>query len=322
MEEEAEQVVTQGAETAETVSDQATELVSETAGAVADQATELVTETATLATEQAVKYWEIIQPYIMPVIFALLILFFGRIVARIISKIVVRVMKRAKLDETLVHFLGNFTFMTMMVFVVLAALERVGVKTTSFLAVLGAAGLAIGLAFKDSLSNFSSGLMMLIFRPFKVGDFVEAGGTAGIVELINIFTTQMRTPDNKLIIVPNSKITADNITNFTAKDTRRMDLVFGVGYGDDLKLVQSTLEAILAADERILEDPAPTIGLLELGDSSVNFAVRPWVKTAAYWDVYFDLMRTVKDRFDQVGISIPFPQRDLHVLKDDASSVA
>jgi len=183
-------------------------------------------------------------------------------------------------------------------------------------AVLGAAGLAVGLALQGSLSNFAAGVLMIIFKPFKVGDFVEAGGTAGVVVDINIFTTIMKTGDNKKIIIPNGKINSDNITNFSANDTRRVDLVAGVSYGDDLDKVKTVLKEILAADERVLKDPEPTIGVLELADSSVNFAVRPWVKTADYWPTLFAVQEEIKKRFDKEGISIPFPQQDVHMFQE------
>jgi small conductance mechanosensitive channel len=199
--------------------------------------------------------------------------------------------------------------------VFIAALSTLGFETTSFIAVIGAAGLAIGFALQGSLANFASGVMLIIFRPFSVGNFVEAGGQSGSVEEIRIFSTVLKTPDNKMVIIPNSKITGDNIVNYSAKDQRRIDMVFGIGYGDDLQRAKQILERIIAEDSRILDDPAVTIGVLELGDSSVNFAVRPWVKTADYWAVYFDLMEKVKLTFDREGISIPFPQRDVHLFQ-------
>jgi small conductance mechanosensitive channel len=200
-----------------------------------------------------------------------------------------------------------------MTFVIVAAIGTLGVQTTSFVAVLGAAGLAVGFALQGSLSNFAAGVMLIVFRPFKAGDYVEAGGTAGSVQEVSIFTTVMKTPDNKKVIIPNSQITGGSITNYSAMETRRVDMVFGIGYGDNIKQAKDTLEQILAADERILKDPAPTIAVSELADSSVNFVVRPWVKTADYWAVYFDLTEKVKLTFDEKGISIPFPQQDVHM---------
>jgi small conductance mechanosensitive channel len=199
--------------------------------------------------------------------------------------------------------------------VILAALAQLGIQTTSFIAVIGAAGLAVGLALQGSLANFAAGVLMVIFRPFQVGDFIEGAGVSGIVEEMQIFTTQLRTPDNKTIIIPNAKITGDNVTNYTRKDKRRVDLVIGVSYRDEIGKVKGVVADVLNGDERVLKDPAPTIAVLELGDSSVNFAVRPWVRTEDYWDVYFETTEKIKKRFDAEGISIPFPQRDVHLYQ-------
>lgn len=244
---------------------------------------------------------------------ALAALVLGWLVAKIIRGIVRRVMRRAKMDELLVGFVGNMTYMGLMTLVIITALGVLGVNMTSFAAVLAAAGLAIGLALQGSLSNFASGVMIIAFRPFKVGDYVEAGGVAGVVEEVQVFATRLRTPDNKAVIVPNGGITAGEITNYSAKDTRRVDLVFGIGYDDDLQKAKNVLTEIIKRDQRVLQDPVPTIAVLELGDSSVNFAVRPWVKTADYWDVYFGITEAVKVEFDKQGISIPFPQSDVHL---------
>jgi len=200
-----------------------------------------------------------------------------------------------------------------LVFVVLAALGQLGIQTTSFIAVIGAAGLAIGLALQGSLSNFAAGFLMIIFRPFKVGDFIEGAGVAGTVEKIQIFTTQLKTPDNKTIIIPNAKLSGDNIVNFSAKGTRRVDMVFGIGYGDDMDKARKIITDVIDNDPRVLKDPPPKIAVLTLGDSSVDFAVRPWVKVPDYWDLWFDVTETIKKRFDAEGVSIPFPQRDVHV---------
>ncbi|MCK4502060.1 MAG: mechanosensitive ion channel, partial [Desulfuromonadales bacterium] len=178
----------------------------------------------------------------------------------------------------------------------------------------------IGLSLQGTLSNFASGIMLILFRPFKVGDFVEAGGVSGIIEEIQIFSTKMSSVDNKEITVPNGQIIGSTITNYSAKETRRVDLVIGVGYNDDLKKVREVLEDILSSDDRILKDPEPTIGVLELADSSVNFAVRPWVKSENYWPVLFATQETIKLRFDAEGISIPYPQQDLHIIKEDSSA--
>jgi small conductance mechanosensitive channel len=253
--------------------------------------------------------------YGLKIIAAIVIFVVGRWVARALRNMLKRMMAKGNVDEILVSFVGNLTYIALLAFVIIAALNQLGIQTTSFIAVIGAAGLAVGLALQGSLANFAAGVLMIIFRPFTAGDYIEGAGVAGIVEKAHIFTTQLKTPDNKTIIIPNAKIMGDNITNYSAKDTRRVDMVIGVGYGDDLKKVREILEDILAKDDRILDDPAPTIGVLELGDNSVNFAVRPWVKSEDYWGVYFDSTETVKRRFDEEGISIPFPQRDVHLYE-------
>jgi small conductance mechanosensitive channel len=244
---------------------------------------------------------------------ALAIFIIGRWVARRLAGLIEQGMQRTDADTMLTGFVRNLTYMGLLTFVILAAVGQLGVQTTSFIAVLGAAGFAVGLALQGSLGNFASGVLVMIFRPFKSGDFVEAGGTMGIVEAIQIFTTTLRTGDNKTIIVPNGQITSGTITNYSAKDTRRVDLVIGVSYGDDLDKVRRVIEEVIAAEGRVLSEPEPTIGVLELADSSVNFAVRPWVKSSDYWPVYFGLMESFKKRFDQEGISIPFPQQDVYL---------
>jgi small conductance mechanosensitive channel len=265
---------------------------------------------------------ELVTLYGVRVIAALAIFILGRWVARILKGFVQRMMRKTEVDDTLVSFVGNLTYIALLTFVVIAALNQLGVQTTSFIAVIGAAGLAIGLALQGSLANFAAGVLLIIFRPFKGGDFIEGAGVAGTVEKIHIFTTQLKSPDNKTIIIPNAKLTGDNITNYSAKETRRVDMVFGVGYSDDLQKVKQILEDILAKDDRVLKDPAPTIGVLELADSSVNFVCRPWVKTADYWSVYFDITETVKNRFDAEGVSIPFPQRDVHLFEQKEEPLA
>lgn len=259
--------------------------------------------------------------YGIKIIAAIVIFVVGRWVARALRNATKKMMAKGNVDETLISFVGNLTYIALLAFVIIAALNQLGIQTTSFIAVIGAAGLAIGLAWQGSLANFAAGVLMIIFRPFKAGDYIEGAGVAGTVEEIQIFATQLKTPDNKTIIVPNAKMMGDNITNYSAKDTRRMDMVIGVGYGDDLKKVREILEDILAKDDRFLEDPAPTIGVLELGDNSVNFAVRPWVKKEDYWGAYFDVTETVKRRFDEEGISIPYPQRDVHLYEYKEAAV-
>ncbi len=261
------------------------------------------------------KLQELITLYGLKVIAAAVIFIVGRWVAKGLKRLIVRALIKGKVDQTLVSFLGHLTYFTLLAFVIIAALNQLGIQTTSFIAILGAAGLAVGLALQGSLANFAAGVLMIIFRPFRVGDYVEGGGTAGIVEEIQIFTTKLRTPDNKSIIIPNSKITGDNIVNYSAKDSRRMDMIVGVSYDDDYDQVKEVLGDILAKDGRILEEPPPTIGIVEFGDNSVNFAFRPWVKTAEYWDVYFALTEAIKKRFDEEGITIPYPQRDVHLFE-------
>lgn len=257
--------------------------------------------------------------YGLKILAALAIFIIGRIVVGIVTGMVRRGMAKSSMDDTLAKFLIALTRMTLLTLVVIAAISALGVEPVSFVAILGAAGLAVGLALQGSLSNFASGVMLIIFRPFKVGDYIEAGGAAGVIQEIKIFSTIMHTPDNKVVILPNSTITGGSITNYSANDTRRVDMVFGIGYDDDIKLAKETLEAIVTADERVLKDPAPTVALSELADSSVNFVVRPWVKTADYWAVYFAINEQVKLTFDEKGISIPFPQTDVHLHQVTAS---
>ena len=227
-------------------------------------------------------------------------------------------MSKRNVEPTVGSFVSSLVYYALLAFVVLAALNQLGIQTTSFIAVLGAAGLAIGLALKDSLANFAAGFLMVIFNPFKVGDYIEGAGTAGTVEHIRIFTTQLVTPDNKTVIIPNAKLNADNIVNYSAKGTRRVDMVFGIGYEDDIDKATQILQELVQADKRIHKEPAPVIALSELADSSVNFIVRPWVDAKDYWNVLLEMTENVKKRFDSAGISIPFPQRDVHVYEHKA----
>lgn len=263
------------------------------------------------------KLQEWIALYGLKVIAAIAILVIGTFAAKIVRSIIRRLLQKSRVDEMLVSFIASLSYVALMAFIIIAALGKLGVQTASFVAVLAAAGLAIGLALQGSLANFAAGVLMIIFKPFKVGDLIEAGGTFGVVEGIGIFTTELKTADNRQVIVPNAKVTGDNIVNFSTKGQRRVDLVAGVSYSDNLDKVRKVLEEILAEDERILKDPAPTIGVLELADSSVNFAVRPWAKVEDYWGVFFDTQEKIKKRFDAEGISIPFPQRDVHMYKTD-----
>ena len=246
---------------------------------------------------------------------ALVIFYVGRMVARMLQKGLRKMLQTQAVDKILETFVCNLAYWAIMIFVIIAAINQVGVQTTSLIAVMGAAGLAVGLALQGSLSNFAAGVLIVIFRPYRVGDWVEAAGISGSVEQVQILTTILKTGDNKQIIVPNSQIMNSIITNYSANDTRRIDMIVGVSYSDDLDKVRKTLEELVASDERILKDPACTIAVSELADSSVNFVVRPWASTADYWSVKFDLTEAVKKRFDKEGISFPFPQQDVHLYK-------
>ena len=257
-------------------------------------------------------FGDTISIYAINIVFALVIFYVGKWAANFGAELSRKILRKSKTDETLVIFLGNVIYGVLIAVVVLAALGKLGVETTSFIAILGAVGLAIGLAFQSTLSNISAGVMLVIFRPFKLGDFIEAGGVAGVVEELNLFNTVFKTGDNKVIIVANSNIIGGNITNYSKKDTRRVDFVFGIGYDDDLKLAKDTLLEIINEDERVLKDPAPFVAVSELADSSVNFVVRVWVKSGDYWGVNFDTTEKVKLVFDEKGISFPYPQIDIH----------
>lgn len=252
-------------------------------------------------------------PWATQIITAVIIFIVGRWVAKWLTGLVARIMTRSKLDVMLVKFLSSLLYSLLVAVVVLAALEQLGVNTTSALAILGAAGLAVGLALQDSLSNFAAGVMLIIFRPFKTGDFVEVAGNSGTVEEVRIFNTVLKTGDNREITVPNGNIYDGTIINYSARSTRRIDLVFGIGYEDDIKKAKDMFAQIMSEDERILKDPAPAVMVAELADSSVNFNVRPWVNSKDYWAVRSDLLENVKIRFDEEGISIPYPQRDVHL---------
>jgi small conductance mechanosensitive channel len=269
-------------------------------------------------TEQMSKMMEIyIIPWGINIVMAIVIYIIGKMVVGILISFFGKLMTRSEYDDMLVDFIKAILKAIFMLFVIVASLNQLGVDTTSLVAILAAAGLAIGLSLQGALQNFAAGVMLLIFRPFKAGDFIDAGGDSGVVKNISIFTTVMITPDNKEIIIPNGAIYGGNITNFSSKDTRRVDMVVGIGYDSDLKKAKEVLNEMVAADERILKDPAPTVAVAELADNSVNFVVRPWVASADYWGVKFDFTEAVKLRFDAEGISIPFPQMDVHVYKND-----
>ena len=247
------------------------------------------------------------------VIAAIAILVLGWFLAKLLTGVVRRALGRSKVDPTLANFLSSLTYFALLAFVVVATVSKLGVETASFVAILGAAGFAVGFALQGSLANFASGVMLMIFRPFKADDVVEAGGTTGKVVEVGIFATVFTTPDNKKVIVSNSAIMSGNITNYSAMETRRVDLVFGISYGDDMRKAKAVIQRTCDADSRILKDPAVQVAVSELADSSVNLVCRPWVQTADYWAVRFDLIEAVKTAFDAEGISIPFPQRDLHM---------
>lgn len=258
-----------------------------------------------------------IDNYLMPwgikLTTALLIFIVGKWVAKQLVKVLKHALKLSKIDDMLIDFIASIANALLLLVVIMAALNQLGVDTTSLVALIGAAGLAVGLALQNSLQNFAAGVMLLVFKPFKKGDFIEAADISGTVENIQIFSTTLRTGDNKEIIIPNGKIYGTHIINYSSKGTRRVDMTFGIGYDDDLKRAKTILTELVEADERILKDPAPVIALSELGDSSVNFIVRPWVNSSDYWKVYWDMNEKVKLAFDEAGISIPYPQMDVHL---------
>jgi small conductance mechanosensitive channel len=261
---------------------------------------------------------DLLVQYGVNIISAVLILFIGNIIVKAVANSVSKVLEKKDMDKAVVEFVHGLVRYLLFVIVLIAALGRVGVQTASVVAVIGAAGLAVGLALQGSLSNFAAGVLIVAFRPFKSGDYVEIGGVAGSVEAIQIFQTVLKTPDNKMVVVPNSGVIGSPITNYSRHATRRVDLVIGVSYGADLKQTKKVIREALEKDERILKDPDIQIGVLALADSSVNFVVRPWCKTADYWDVYFDSTQAIKEALDEAGIEIPFPQMDVHLNKVEA----
>lgn len=261
---------------------------------------------------------DLISEYALKIVIAIVIFYVGKWIVRKITDLVIKITRKTgKVDETLLKFLSNIIYYALMIVVILTALQQLGVNTTSFLAILGAAGLAIGLALKDSLSNFASGVMIILFRPFKIGDFISAGGVSGTVEEISIFNTILKTGDNQSLIVPNGSITSGTITNVNAKPTRRVDLLIGISYDDDIKKAKDILNNVVRSNEKVLVDEGITVAVAELADSSVNFVVRAWVNTPDYWDVKFALTENIKITFDQEGITIPYPQQDVHHYNKD-----
>ncbi|EGR4403281.1 small-conductance mechanosensitive channel MscS [Vibrio cholerae] len=253
--------------------------------------------------------------YGVNVISAILILFIGNLVVKGVAGSVAKVLKKKEMDKAVVDFIHGIVRYTLFIIVLIAALSRIGVQTASVVAVIGAAGLAVGLALQGSLSNFAAGVLIVAFRPFKSGDYVEIGGVAGSVDSIQIFQTVLKSPDNKMVVVPNSAVIGGAITNYSRHETRRVDMVIGVSYKSDLQKTKRVLRETLEKDPRILKDPDMTIGVLTLADSSINFVVRPWCKTEDYWKVYFDSMQAIKEALDANGIEIPFPQMDVHLNK-------
>ncbi|MBE9532465.1 MAG: mechanosensitive ion channel [Proteobacteria bacterium] len=256
--------------------------------------------------------------YGLKVLAAVVVFILGRWAAKITRGVTRKLLTRASVDPTIISFAANLSYFIILTFVVLAALAQLGIQTTSFIAIIGAAGLAIALSLQSSLSNFAAGFLMIIFHPFKVGDFIEGAGVTGTVEEIQIFSTRLKTPDNKIIIVPNGSLVSGNITNYSTSGTRRVDMVFGIGYDDDIDRAKGVIKDIISNDQRILKEPECFIGLVELADSSVNFAVRPWVNSADYFNVLCDTNESVKKRFDAEGISIPYPQQDVHLVKESS----
>jgi small conductance mechanosensitive channel len=253
------------------------------------------------------------------VIGAIALLIIGRIVAGAVRRGARRVMTRAEADPTLIPFMSSVAYYLVIAFVLIAVLGIFGIPTASFVAVLGAAGLAVGLALQGTLSNFAAGVMLLVFRPFKVGDLVEVGGELGKVVAIGIFTTTMNSLDNKRIIQPNSQVFSGTITNYDGNDTRRVDMVMGISYSDDIPVAKETIERIVTAHPKVLAEPAPQIAVSNLGESSVDLIVRPWCVPDDYWDVYFDLTHQLKEGLEAAGCSIPFPQRDVHLFQEKST---
>ncbi|MBX2848675.1 MAG: mechanosensitive ion channel [Acidiferrobacterales bacterium] len=252
--------------------------------------------------------------YGLKIIIALVIFLIGKRFARGVTNLATRGMKKQNVDIELIGFIDSMLYWALFAVVIIAALGQLGIQTASFVAILGAAGLAVGLALQGSLSNFAAGVLIILLRPIRVGDFVEMAGTSGAVHSIRVFTTELRTPDNKAVTIPNSRVLESNIINYSSTGRRRIDMVIGVGYDDDLQLTRKVIEELIQQDERILSEPEPAVAVNELADSSVNFIVRPWVNSDDYWGVHNDLLEKIKTRFDAEGISIPYPQREVHTI--------
>ena len=261
-------------------------------------------------------FFNLIEIYAPKVIGALVVLLIGLWIVNRIVGLIDKYFTKKAYEETLTKFLVSLANVLLKVILFISVAQMVGVETTSFVAILGAAGLAVGLALQGSLGNFAGSVLLLIFRPFKVGDVIEAQGELGVVKEIQMFCTILRSLDNKKVIIPNGPLAGGIVKNLSAEDTRRVDLVFGIGYGDDIKKAKELLLKITSEDTRVLTEPKTVVAVSELGDSSVNFVCRPWVKTEDYWDFYFDTVEKVKLEFDKNGISIPFPQRDVHIYNE------
>ena len=290
----------------------------EATGDLASDASNLISQAKDdpIAAINALKIWGI--EHLPAAIGAILTLVLGLWLAKLISKAVHKGLLRGNADEMLANFLGKVVKMVLIAVVLISVVGQLGVETTSFAAILAAAGFAIGMALSGTLGNFASGVMILLFRPFKIGHYVEVAGHGGVIEEINVFMTQLRTGDNKQILIPNGEITSGSITNYSAKSTRRVELVIGISYDDDIKKAHEVLNRILEENKLVLKDPAPLVAVKELGADSVNFVVRPWVKSGDYWTVHYGLTETIKLTFDKEGLNFPYPQRDVHIYKQEA----
>ncbi len=276
-----------------------------------------VTKSLSIAEQWFENNSDLIIQYGINLISAILILFIGNLIVKAIANGIAKILTKKQMDSAVIDFVHALVRYLLFIIVLIAALSRIGVQTASVVAVIGAAGLAIGLALQGSLSNFAAGVLIVAFRPFKSGDYVEVAGVAGLVDSIQIFQTVLTTPDNKMVVVPNAGVIGGAITNYSRHDKRRVDHVIGVSYGADLQKTKEVITKVLEADKRVLQEPAITVGVTALADSSVNFVVRPWCRTADYWDVYFDTLQAIKEGLDKEGIEIPFPQMDVHLNKVD-----
>ncbi|MEM9948299.1 MAG: mechanosensitive ion channel domain-containing protein [Cyanobacteria bacterium P01_D01_bin.36] len=272
-------------------------------------------------TELLIGFQPVAVAFIGRAVAAIAIFFIGRTLARLTKRLVKKIMTKAQIDPTLTVFATNILFYAIMAFVVLAVLGQMGIETTSLAAAIGAAGLAIGLALQGSLTNFAAGIIIIIFRPFHVGDWVEADGYSGYIEEIELLTTTLKTLDNRTVIIPNGKLTDGDLVNYSTQGTLRLDLVVGVDYSTDIDRVKAIFMEVMTANNRVLESPSPSVGLLEMADSSLNFAVRPWVETKDYLPLSLSLQEEIKKRLDKEGISIPFPQRDVRLIKATETSL-